>query len=340
MKSKKKIVLAGLVLLAITMVLMPLAGCKDAAGNGGGVKVYSFPAEVKVLTGYTSPNRTYVAFGEWPQSEVSGITPTLVDPQPENLFKDKYYSDANGKYVKEGDKYYKVEPIVWRVLNKDYKTTGTALLLAEKILTGGIPYYGVYNVDRTGVATIRPNNYEHSAVRAWLNGLEYQYKKDADTDQTTEKKYLDVGFLQTAFTQSARDEIAPTTVDNSAASTNPASNDKQWNDGKNEYASKTPTTDKIFPLSEQEATTLNSGFAAYNESGKGNTRIRVTTDYAKATGAQSSTEGFRGWWWLCSPYYNNENNARLIHYGGDAYDNSLVYVGVVPDLPLIQKRRK
>ena len=303
MKSKK-FVLAGLVLAAITMVLLPLSGCKDAAGNGGGVKVYSSPEEVKVLTAdeYSSPNNTgsewtYVAFGEWPQSEASGITPTLVDPQPENLFKDKYYFDANGEYVKEGGKYYKVEPIVWRVLNKDYKTTGTALLLAEKILTGGVPYYDVCDTDRTvGVATIHPNNYEHSAVRAWLNGLKYQYKGPDGGGQIEKEDYFGKGFLQTAFTESARELIADTTVDNTAASTTDAGSTLPQ--ATNYVCS--DTTDKIFLLSEKEATTSEYGFAAYSKFGEGSTRIRVTTDYAKATGAfqEDSLAGYGGWWWL------------------------------------------
>ena len=182
MKKSKKFVLAGLVLAAITMVLLPLSGCKDAAGNGGGVKVYSFPAEVKVLTDYASPNNTgsewtYVAFGEWPQTEAVDFKPTT-DSQSHGIFVDTYYVEGNDKYVKAGGKYYKVEPIVWRVLNKDYKTTGTALLLAEKILTGGVPYYVDTNTRTIAGAgtkeekpdTVYPNNWQYSTIRAWLNG--------------------------------------------------------------------------------------------------------------------------------------------------------------------------
>ncbi len=237
------------------------------------------------------------------------------------------YKYSNGDQAGQGGtstKWFKVEPIVWRVLTTSFKapeggTAGNDLLLAEKILTGGVPYYDVYDVDRTvDGATIYPNNYEHSAVRAWLNGLEYQYKKDANTAQTTEKKYLAAGFLQTAFTESAQTLIADTTVDNSAASTNPASNPKQWEEGENPYASNTPTTDKVFLLSEKEATTESYGFGEYSESGTGNTRIRVTTDYAKATGAYQGnpSAGSGGWWWLRSPCYDIEDYARVIlNYG-------------------------
>ena len=93
------------------------------------------------------------------------------------------------------------------------------------------------------------------------------------------------------------------------------------------------TTDKVFLLSRQEATTLS--FAAYNQ--QGSTRIRVTTDYTKATGAyQSSTEGCGGWWWLCSPNCRGEYYARVILHDGGAYDiyNSVFIArwGVVPAL--------
>lgn len=70
----------------------------------------------------------------------------------------------------------------------------------------------------------------------------------------------------------------------------------------NPCVSATDTTDKVFLLSRQEATDSGYGFAAYDQFGTDSTRIRVTTDYAKATGAyQSSTEGCGGWWWLRSP---------------------------------------
>ena len=316
MKSMKKMVLAGLILLASVVVLLPLVGCKSEVEA---VKVYTFPAAVKVLTDYESPNNTgsewtYVEFGEWPQSEadISGVDLEEVEGG-RGYFKDNYYKDDNDNYyVKHNDSYYKVEPIVWRVLNKDYSGTGKALLLAEKILIGGIPW------DES------INNYMESNIRKWLNGNEGSEPKSDYKEGT--------GFLQTAFTDEALKCIAETTVDNSKESTF----------GRGELQEDNPyacdnTSDKIFLLSQQEATTEGYGFDvydAYGEYGKGNTRIRVTTDYANKTGVL--TEIYHGWWWLRSPNYESENVARGIYYNfGPAYSLNLVDNGdggVVPAL--------
>ena len=71
-------------------------------------------------------------------------------------------------------------------------------------------------------------------------------------------------------------------------------------------------------------------------SGEGSTRIRLTTDYAKATGAeQASTLGDGGWWWLRSPYHLSEDYARDIRNNGNAsfiHNVNLTRGGVVPAL--------
>ena len=330
-----------------------------------------FPEEVKVLTEleYTSPNHsgsewTYVAFGEWPQT----IKEESVEIRAETLVRGglTYYLGNDGNYYVKAEekangsstaykysngeqagqggtstKWFKVEPIVWRVLTTSYEapeggTVGEILLLAEKSLTGGIPYYVSTSQRTIGSQTVHANNWQYSTIRAWLNG---SYEA-SDTQDTT---YTNKGFLQTAFTADAQSLIADTSVDNSAASTIPSEITAEalksdWNDGVNSYASDTPTTDKVFLLSEQEATTESYGFATYSDSGEGSTRIRVTTDYAKATGAyQSSTPGYGGWWWLRSPYYGYVNYARGINGNGFAdfnYYVDLTYGGVVPALSI------
>ena len=233
------------------------------------------------------------------------------------------YKYSNGDQAGQGGtstKWFKVEPIVWRVLNKDYASTKKALLLAESILTGGIKW-----------ADSR-NNYMQSYIRQWLNG-------NSGTGETSDYGG-DAGFLQTAFTADAQSLIADTSVDNSAASTIPSGITDEdleldWNSGENQYASDTPTKDKIFLLSQQEATNSEYGFGAYDD--LDSARIRVTTDYAKATGAyQISTAG--GWWWLRSPFHLRENLAPVIFDDGSAYnlghDVYLASWGVVPALSI------
>ena len=108
-------------------------------------------------------------------------------------------------------------------------------------------------------------------------------------------------------------------------------------------ASDTPTSDKIFLLSEQEATKADYGFAAYNEykddgTHDDSTRIRMTTDFAKANGAgYVTTAGYGGDWWLRSPYCDDSEYAHLVYYDGGAWDIYYVYddwEGVVPALCL------
>ena len=286
----------------------------------------------------------YKKFGDWPQTIMGkGVTvgsKTLVrggftyHVGSDGNYYVKAAGDAHGNTYQYSDgtkvgkggtseRWFKVEPIVWRVLTEDYNSTGRALLLAEKILTGGIPW----DDDK--------NNYMESNIRKWLNGNSGS-EKQSDYNG-------DAGFLQTAFTTSARNLIAETTVDNSVASTIPKTLTEEqkksdWKEGKNDYACGDDTKDKIFLLSEQEATTEGYGFDVYDASGEGNTRIRVTTDYAKATRAfQSSKAGEGGWCWLRSSSYSSVSNARCFHESGNARDGINVEStggGVVPALSI------
>ncbi|MCF0241178.1 MAG: hypothetical protein HUK25_00980, partial [Treponema sp.] len=138
----------------------------------------------------------------------------------ENAVGEDYtYSDNTAVLKKSAIsyKYFKVEPIVWRVL-KDDSTSGY-MILSEKILTADVAFYPYIKVNRTienGI--VFPNNYEHSRVRAFLNGLSYQEKSSDDSTQTENSDFISKGFLQQAFTTTQQNKIATTTVDNSAES--------------------------------------------------------------------------------------------------------------------------
>lgn len=161
----------------------------------------------------------------------------------ENAHKSGYtYSDGTKVLQSSANstKYFKVEPIKWRVLTEDYNSTGKALLLAEDILTANVPYYGTILSRKLNDTTIYANNYKYSNIRAYLNGTANQFVTDGGTGDKRNINYIidwtDKGFLQSAFTSNAQSLIATTTVDNSAESTNPESNSSNFNNGVNPYA--------------------------------------------------------------------------------------------------------
>lgn len=353
------------IVLSLSMILCFISCEANVSGGGNEDTTYKFHSTVTYLAagtdGTCGTNATYCYFGDWPQTikeesvtvdetksvTMGGMTYYLGSDNnyyakcTENAKADNYtYSDGTtvAQASTNSEKYFKVEPIKWRVLNPS--ASGNKILLAENILTANVAYYDYDDVNRTiGGETVYPNNYEHSKIRSYLNGLSYAVKATDSAEQTTDSTYNGIGFLQTAFTATAQSLIATTTVDNSAASTNPASNASEWNSGTNDYACDN-TSDKIFLLSEKEATTSDYEFKRYDQYKAGNSRIRVTTDYAKANYAyQSATAGYGGWWWLRSPDYKKSTYARSIHYDGYAYSYASVnykYGGVVPALSISQ----
>ncbi|MBQ6029821.1 MAG: hypothetical protein IJL24_09915, partial [Treponema sp.] len=132
-----------------------------------------------------------------------------------------------------------------------------------------------------------------------------------------------------------------TTFDNSLGTTLPDNYDildavKQgaWNNGVNQYASDSPMGDKIFLLSEKDVSTNGYGFGVYYDTVNSN-RVRATTDFAKATGVLDMHAN--SYWWMRSPYWNNESSALRVKDDGDAgrnYDVRATDGGVVPALCL------
>ena len=202
-----------------------------------------------------------------------------------------------------------------------------------------MPYYGSSSNRYLNGTTIYANNYKYSNIRAYLNGINNQFVTDGGAAGSYNIDWSNKGFLQGAFTASAQGLIDDTEVDNSARSTNPDGDDNAtlWNDGENQYACD-KTKDKIFLLSIQEVTKEDYGFTAYNIYGEGNSRIRVTTDYAKANYSyQETTTGYGGYWWLRSPDCSDYGVARNIDCDGSGYIFELVCsngAGVVPALCL------
>ena len=163
----------------------------------------------------------YVLFGDWPQT-IKAENVTVNESKYVVVGAHTYYKGSDGCwYIKimenkssgyEGPKgfrysdgtrvqtqykksyrYFKVEPIKWRILTSNYNGTGKKLLLAEAALTcesfndtwgdyamfegvDGKQYYFTLDVTLRKLkdgSYIQHNNYEHSRIRAFLNGIAY-----------------------------------------------------------------------------------------------------------------------------------------------------------------------
>lgn len=328
-------------------------GGSGSGGNGGnpagGTTVLPYTVLPFGTIGSAGPSNnttiTYVEFGSWPQTKKTDNTITMSTTTSTVNGWTVYTGSDSKYYVLEGGNYYKIEPIRWRILTDSYDhdanntTSGKKLLLAEKILIP-LKYYDNSNARTIGTTEVNPNNYEHSKIRAYLNGRSYTLDTGEDSSFSSNNC-----FLKFAFTDTEQNAIATTKVVNNAVSANPDVNESPWNSGNNPYASNKMTEDKLFLLSEQEVTKSNYQFAAYNSYdstpvvyGTGNKRIRLTTDYAKDKGAwQSSLPGLGGFWWLRSPSYDSNNYSRGVNDNGSANSDDVVTSsigGVVPALCL------
>ncbi len=188
--------------------------------------------------------------------------------------------------------WFKWEPLNWRILEEK---GGNAMILSDMLIDSQEFYHDGTNLRKVSLfKAIHPNNYAESNVRKWLNET----------------------FFESAFTATQKGLISKTTVDNSAKTTDGASN---------KYTCKN-TSDSIFLLSYNEAT--KSGYGFKDDS----LRVKKTTDYAQSQGAY--TESGNGYWWLRSPYSILSDSVRRVGYGGEVSFSSVnfTYGGVCPAL--------
>lgn len=243
---------------------------------------------------------TYVYFGVWPQT-IKTDNVTVNVSKRFSMGGNTYYlgSDRCYYFIYQGN-YYKLEPIKWRVLTTNYNETGNALLFAETIL--------FTNRFQNGSA----NKYATSTIR----------------------EYLNQSFFKMAFTSVAGSKIQQTKVDNSAQSSNPYGQPKYLGNGVNQFSTGY-TYDKIFLLSQEEASNPSYGFGDFTKSDAA--RIRNFTDYARVANQIGNNDG---WWWLRSPQFNGYNAVRAVTNTGICYNGCKTATqtgGVVPALTISLK---
>ncbi len=149
-----------------------------------------------------------------------------------------------------------------------------------------------------------------------IDSQQFDYEPDSCSNnyaESTIRKWLNDNFLNTAFDKLQRELILTTTVDNSIESTGYTSNQYACED----------TEDKIFLLSYKESTT----YLTTNTS-----KIKKTTDYAQAQGADLDRNPINNSWWLRSPNLHNYSYVWAIDNNGIAFDCYIyyTYIGVAP----------
>ena len=233
-------------------------------------KFGDYPQEISKISSYSSStvyNGWYLGSdGYFYEVRTTNLTNDTCRLSTTSTSSTKVYLENNETY------HFKVMPIEWRCLTSYYN--GKKLLVAEKCLDQSV-YYGKWEDRTINGKTIPASNYRYSTLRAFLNG-----KYESGDPQP--KTYSNNGFLQRAFTTTARGYIKDTTVVNDKRSTNPNNNAYEWSNGENPFACEN-TTDKIFALSVQEATTSSYGYNTSVDAEPGG-RVVHSTDYAKAKG--------------------------------------------------------
>lgn len=251
---------------------------------------------------YKEEGNNLVSFGLWPQTKkAAGLA--VYERVSKNAGCFTYCRGDDGQwYSKFKDEWFKVERVFWRVLETD--SSGQKFLLAEKIL-----YAKAFN------SSINTMYYKDSDIRKWLNG---NSGSDRESDYGGEP-----GFLQTAFTADEQKSIVDTSVANDEASTLPVEFDtftqKDKDSWSPNYYATEPTTDKIFLLSINEATSPSPGYLFGHYDDKIAKRVKTPVDFcAKEDGARA------GQWSLRSPASRQHVNQIQIGF----WDGTIVMSGV------------
>ncbi|MDE6200597.1 MAG: hypothetical protein K2M47_01780 [Clostridiales bacterium] len=260
----------------------------------------------------------YVNFGEYPQTlkaedvTVSGAADAngyytgsdgakyaKVTATPFVYYQGFRTKFSNGEWITSGTEYYfKVEPIKWRVLEH---SNGSTMLFCDSIIDHGA-YYNGEDSREIGGATVYPSNYEHSDIRAWLNGT----------------------FYSTAFNSTEKNNIKTTTVNNGVDTTGYS---------ENPYVCEN-TQDKIFLLSNRDAYNTEYWFITDGATSD-DARMLLVSDYARAIGAHTSDSivwAGCGIWWMRSPMWDSAIHVDTGSMSGMVSSSkvSSVQVGIAP----------
>ncbi len=329
----------GTLILTITA---PNSSSIDLSGITITLEEY-LPYERVDQNGNPDPDGGYILFGYYPQTiKESGVT-ILNETQPEA---NGYYLGSDGEYyekvvanpngsgytfsdgtsITSGQTYYfKVEPLLWRILTEDYKGTGNALVVSDIIVdaTAFQSNYissdgSIYATDEDGTILI-----DESATPG--QGVDENHQVYVNSYKYSElRAFLTGEFYDKAFGEEEKSIIQLTEVDNSLESTG-------GNGG--QYMCEN-TNDYVFALSYSDVNNTEYG---YINGGDDPYKAPTTSDYSLANNAFMHTSVYprTGLAWLRSPYGVNGSTMFCITHGLCDYNNVVVYSeGVLPALQI------
>ena len=218
---------------------------------------------------------------------------------------DRSYQDDNG-YTVNNIYYFKYEPLKWQVLDPK-----TGLVLSKSIIDSqAYSNTMIYSKNSNGwtndaAGEKYANDYATSSIRKWLNE----------------------DFCNTAFTSAQKQNILPTTLDNSAYSTDCSKYDS------------VSTTDNVFLLSYSEAQNASYGFTDNTSSTE--TRKAVGTDYAKVQGLWVSSNECSHWrlrsagcysYFTCIVLHDGNGSSGSVGYADDGVRPALRLSNLASDI--------
>lgn len=246
-------------------------------------------------------------------SKYRGVMFTQYRPYYTCAVSSNTYQDDNG-YSTNTVYWFKFEPIDWRVLDPS-----TGLVMCETIIDSQ-PYSN----------TIYYNRGVSNSQYAYFNDASYtNYASDYETSSI--RQWLNNDFYNTAFTDSEKNEINTTTLNNDGYYTSVGTTGYEALDSNS-------TNDKIFHLSYNEVRNSNFGFSS-DYSDYDTARQAQGSDYAKSQGlyvyrSSGSTYNNNSNWLLRSPGDYSNGSCLVSYYGGSrlSYLVHYTYIGVRPAL--------
>ena len=219
-------------------------------------------------------NENEISFGLYPKSVVTNAD-TIRAIEASSLKKDNYfavyekyyyknengkeYVSKNGASINAGIQYYELEPITWRILNKD---GNNYFLIAEEILDSH-RFNELYLGERNGIYA---SNYEHSEIREWLNG---EFKTIAFADSAILKQTVVDNSLASTMKET-NPYICENTLDyvylpSVKDLTNPSYGFKEYGDGYSNDANRT-TSITDFATSRQKCELVSKDYEYHGKS--------------------------------------------------------------------------